>query len=112
MFEKDNAPPKARLKIIPVLVMASFIIIQILAIFLLLRYFQFIEITISSWLVVSLAFAVCIVNTDEDSNIRISWVLLALVFPVFGLLLYIFLHLCRVGGQFRLIEGEKKCQAL
>lgn len=109
MFEKDNAPPKARLKIIPVLVIASFIIIQILAIFLLLRYFQFIEITISSWLVVSLAFAVCIVNTDEDSNIRISWVLLALVFPVFGVLLYIFLHL--LPGRravSRLIERRKE----
>ncbi|NMA19990.1 MAG: cardiolipin synthase [Lentisphaerae bacterium] len=94
MSEKDNVPPKKRLKIIPVLFIAAFFIIQILAYFLIfIRYFRFIDITISSWLLMSFIFAVYIVNTVEDSNIKISWILLALLFPVFGLLLYIFFHL-------------------
>ena len=38
---KDNAPPKKRLKIIPVLFVAAFFIIQILAYFLIfIRYFR------------------------------------------------------------------------
>ncbi|NLF61592.1 MAG: cardiolipin synthase [Lentisphaerae bacterium] len=108
--EKNNMPPKKRLKIIPVLFIAGFFIIQILAYLLLfIRHFRFIDITISSWLVISLIFAVFIVNTDEDSNIKISWVLLALVFPVFGILLYIFFHL--LPGQrivSRLIKRRKR----
>lgn len=94
MFKKDNAPPKARMKIIPVLFIAGFFTVQILVYFLIfIRSFKFTEITITSWLLVSLLFAIYIVNTEEDSNIKISWVLLALIFPVFGLLLYIYLHL-------------------
>ena len=108
--EKDYTPPKKRLKIIPVLFIAAFFIIQILAYLLLfIRYFRFIDITISSWLVISLVFAVLIVNTEEDSNIKISWVLLALVFPIFGILLYIFFHL--LPGQrmvSRLIKRRKE----
>ena len=110
MSEKDNVPPKKRLKTIPVLFIASFFTIQILAYFLVfIRHFQFIEITIFSWLVASLVFAVYIVNTEEDSNIKISWILLALVFPVFGMLLYIFFHL--LPGQrivSRLINRRKE----
>lgn len=94
MFEKDNVPPKKRLKIIPFLFIGCFLIIQILVFFLIfVKYFQFIDITISSWLVVSLFFAIYIVNLEDDSNIKISWILLVFVFPVFGLRLYIFLHL-------------------
>jgi len=107
--EKNNMPPKKRLKIIPVLFIAGFFIIQILAYLLLfIRHFRFIDITISSWLVISLIFAVFIVNTDEDSNIKISWVLLALVFPVFGILLHILSSVARTENCLQADKKTKK----
>lgn len=110
MFEKDNVPPKKRLKTIPVLFIGGFFIIQILVYFLIfVKFSQFIDITMSSWMVISLIFAVYIVNLDEDSNIKISWILLVFIFPAFGLLSYIFLRLLpgrRIVSK--LIERRKK----
>ncbi|MGI5923886.1 MAG: cardiolipin synthase [Lentisphaeria bacterium] len=110
MSEKDDMPPKKRLKVIPALFITSFLTIQLLAYFLIfIKYFRFIEISITSWLVVSSIFAVYIVNIEGDSNIKTSWILLALVFPVFGLLLHVFLHLLPGQGIVsRLIRKRKE----
>ena len=80
------------------------ILIQFLIVFVLFAYFEGVFVYYYSIsLLLSILCCVYVVNRNMNSGYKIAWILLLLVFPMFGLTLYIMLE-----GSWMTKRGKKK----
>ncbi|MDO5037544.1 MAG: cardiolipin synthase [Tissierellia bacterium] len=102
MAKKKYRPYKRRLKFWPVFTIALLFLIQI-GVFALIfyKYIGYLQISLTGWILVLAIFSIYMVNKDEDPDIKMSWIILEALFPIFGILLY---------GFFNLLPGKKKAK--
>lgn len=75
------------------LVIIALLAIQLLGLFFSFAYFEkHLSVVVGGFTLISVAMAIFIANTKDNPSIKLSWTALIMATPVFGTLLYIFIH--------------------
>lgn len=89
------------------------LIIQILGLFSAFRYLEsLIPYTVGSLLLFSIFMVIYVINSSHNTSVKLSWVILIALVPVFGALFYIFIQADfghrTIKRRFKLIEKETR----
>lgn len=101
---------KKPLRIVPVIIFGLILILQLYVFVLMFTTFShLLNFTVPIWIGVVFVFIVYMINLDIDSDLKMTWILITVAVPVFGVLMFIFLH---VPGRKLIYKNIKRRQKI